>query len=86
MAGRKLIFKEMSLGKLVNSQGTKDPWQPWYKRSIPMAGRKLIFKEMSLGKLVKVKEPKTHGSLGIKDPSLMNLAMSAKLLWRLITG
>jgi hypothetical protein len=26
-----------------------------------------------------------HGGLGIKDPTLMNLALGAKLLWQLIT-
>jgi hypothetical protein len=33
-----------------------------------------------------VRVPKSHGGLGIKDHSLMNLAMGDKLLWRLISG
>jgi hypothetical protein len=30
--------------------------------------------------------PKAHGGLGIEDLMLMNIALGAKLLWRLITG
>jgi hypothetical protein len=32
-----------------------------------------------------VRSPKDRGGLGIKDPSLMNLDLGAKLVWRLIT-
>lgn len=33
-----------------------------------------------------VRGPKSHGDMGIKDPSLMNLALGAKLLCRLVVG
>jgi hypothetical protein len=33
-----------------------------------------------------VRVPKSHGGMGNKDHSLMNLAMGFKLLWRLISG
>jgi hypothetical protein len=29
---------------------------------------------------------KSHGGLGIREPELMNIAMGARLLWRLVTG
>jgi hypothetical protein len=33
-----------------------------------------------------VSSPKDSGGLGIRDPEVVNIAMGAKLLWRLITG
>jgi hypothetical protein len=30
--------------------------------------------------------PKNHGGLGIRDPTIMNKVLGAKILWRLITG
>jgi len=33
-----------------------------------------------------VRAPKYQGGLGIKDPSLENLALGDKFLWRLISG
>jgi hypothetical protein len=33
-----------------------------------------------------VRAPKSNGGLGIKDPMLANLALGAKMLWRMIMG
>jgi len=33
-----------------------------------------------------VRTPKARGGIGIKDPTLMNLALLSNLLWWLITG
>jgi hypothetical protein len=33
-----------------------------------------------------VRAPKMNGGLGIKDPTLVNVALGAKLLWRMISG
>ena len=30
--------------------------------------------------------PKIYGGVGIRDPSKMNLALGAKILWRIVTG
>jgi hypothetical protein len=32
------------------------------------------------------KEPKTHGGLRILDPSLFNMVLGEKILWRLVSG
>jgi hypothetical protein len=33
-----------------------------------------------------VRAPKMHGGLGVKDPTLANLALGEKMLWRMISG
>ena len=33
-----------------------------------------------------IRVPKSHGGLGIMDPSLSNIALGEKILWRLVTG
>jgi hypothetical protein len=43
-------------------------------------------KKLHLVKWEMVTQPKSRGGLGIRDPKITNLAMGAKLLWRLITG
>jgi hypothetical protein len=36
-------------------------------------------------KLQIVRAPKSHGGLGILDPTLTNLALGAKILWHLVS-
>lgn len=45
-------------------------------------GGKKSHKKFRLIKWVVVKSPKSHGGLGIPDPSLMNITLGAKLVWR----
>jgi hypothetical protein len=33
-----------------------------------------------------VRVPKSHGGLGILDPTLSNISLGDKILWRLVTG
>jgi hypothetical protein len=55
-------------------------------KKVLMAGRKFKLKEISPCKEIStIRAPKTHGGVGIKDPTLMNLAMGTKILWRLVT-
>jgi hypothetical protein len=49
-------------------------------------GGKSITKNYHLINWKIVKVPKDRGGLGVKDLSLMNMAMGTKLLWRMTTG
>jgi len=49
-------------------------------------GGKTSRKHYHLVKWQVVREPKEFGGLGIRDPTLVNLALGANLLWRSITG
>jgi hypothetical protein len=51
-----------------------------------VARRKIEHKKVPSNKLKTVRAPKDRGGLGIKDPSLVNFALRAKLIWRMITG
>jgi hypothetical protein len=43
-------------------------------------------KRMHLVNWNTVRAPKIHGGLGIRDPTLSNIALGAKILWRLVIG
>jgi hypothetical protein len=49
-------------------------------------GGKTNTKRMHLVKWKTIRAPKTHGGLGIPDPTLTNMALGVKILWRLVTG
>jgi hypothetical protein len=48
-------------------------------------GGKITTRKFHLINWKTIRAPKRHGRLGIKDPSLANIALGAKLLWRMIT-
>jgi len=51
-----------------------------------LEGGKTNIKRYHLVKRRVFREPKEFGGLGIRDPTLVNLALGANLLWRSITG
>lgn len=44
------------------------------------------YKKNSFGKLEHVRETKEHGGYRIRDPSIMNLSLRVKIIWRLVSG
>jgi hypothetical protein len=55
-------------------------------RSFLWQGGKSNHKKFHLVNWNQVTSSKSHGGLGIREPELMNIAMGARLLWRLVTG
>ena len=51
-----------------------------------MAGWEDKYKKNSFGKLEHVRETKEHGGYRIRDPSIMNLSLRVKIIWRLVSG
>jgi hypothetical protein len=51
-----------------------------------MERRKMTHKKFHLVNWNQVTSNKNHGGLGIREPTLMNITMGAKLLWSLIIG
>jgi len=49
-------------------------------------GRKTNTERMHLVNWNIVRAPKTHGGLGILDPTLSNISLGDKILWRLVIG
>jgi hypothetical protein len=53
---------------------------------IPLARRQVQLKKIPSCELNIVSSSKDQGGLGIRDPELANIALGAKLLWRLVSG
>jgi hypothetical protein len=73
---RSSLFDPVSVMHKLSQQLRKFLWQ----------GGKGNATKFQLVNLAILRAPKEHCEIGIKDPSLMNLALGAKFLWRLISS